>query len=169
MKPIKKRKKLYCKICGKEFYLLDCQIKWDRGKYCSRGCSSIGHRRGNELNCNFCGKKFYRSKAEQDIGIRVNQYCSRQCYFKWREEKRKETTYLKNGKRHAHRVIAEEIIGRKLKTREIIHHIDNVKSNNNPSNLALLPNQNYHAKIHFGKIDIEDVKKLSLDKIKYNK
>jgi hypothetical protein len=40
--------------------------------------------------------------------------------------------------RHEHRVVAEQKLGRKLITGEIVHHIDGDKLNNDPSNLEVL-------------------------------
>jgi hypothetical protein len=54
--------------------------------------------------------------------------------------------------KHAHRRIAEAILGRPLKKGEVVHHIDGNKLNNDPANLEVLPSQSEHCKIHgFGK------------------
>jgi len=47
-----------------------------------------------------------------------------------------------------HQLIVEAAIGRKLKGKERIHHIDKDKSNNTPSNLVLCPNDAYHMLLH---------------------
>ncbi len=46
-----------------------------------------------------------------------------------------------------HRVIAEKVLGRKLKTKEVVHHIDGCKTNNNNSNLLICTDE-YHRLIH---------------------
>ncbi|MSA01750.1 hypothetical protein GKG47_09575 [Lactonifactor sp. BIOML-A3] len=54
--------------------------------------------------------------------------------------------------KHAHRRIAEAILGRPLKKGEVVHHIDGNKLNNDPANLEVLPSQSEHCKVHgFGK------------------
>ncbi len=55
--------------------------------------------------------------------------------------------------RHAHRTIAEILIGRPLKPKEIVHHIDGDKLNNDPENIAVFPSQSEHCKAHgFGTV-----------------
>lgn len=56
-------------------------------------------------------------------------------------------TYKKLFGRHEHRVIAEQKIGRKLRSDEHVHHIDNNKHNNSPDNLLVLT-RSEHLTIH---------------------
>ena len=53
--------------------------------------------------------------------------------------------------RHEHRQIAEQKLGRPLRKGEVVHHIDGNKQNNDPANLAILPSQGDHARLHFTK------------------
>lgn len=55
--------------------------------------------------------------------------------------------YIKLGGRHEHRVVMEEMIGRPLRSDEIVHHTDEVKFNNDPSNLVLT-NRADHGRHH---------------------
>lgn len=52
-----------------------------------------------------------------------------------------------DGERLEHRVVMERQLGRPLREDEIVHHIDENKSNNDPSNLEVM-SQSEHARLH---------------------
>lgn len=52
------------------------------------------------------------------------------------------------GYKSEHRFVAEKILGRKLLSSEIIHHIDKNQLNNSPDNLYLFSSQSAHKKYH---------------------
>ena len=56
-------------------------------------------------------------------------------------------TYKKYLGRHEHRVVAEGMLGRSLRPDEVVHHIDGDKTNNSPSNLAVMTRKE-HAALH---------------------
>lgn len=56
---------------------------------------------------------------------------------------------LKNGYvRHSHLVI-EKKLGRYIKPKEIVHHINGIVDDDSPDNLQLFPNVSAHNKIHW--------------------
>jgi hypothetical protein len=55
--------------------------------------------------------------------------------------------YVKRSGRHEHRRVAEEVLGRKLRKGEIVHHKDENKHNNASENLEVMT-QSEHAKLH---------------------
>ena len=61
-------------------------------------------------------------------------------------------SYEKTYSRHTHRVVAEQMLGRKLLPGEVVHHEDENKRNNDPSNLKVFPSQAAHAAYHQQKI-----------------
>lgn len=66
--------------------------------------------------------------------------------------KYKKITLEDGRKAWAHRVIAEQLLGRKLSPDEIVHHINGDKSDNSPDNLAVMTRQE-HARLHKDKIN----------------
>lgn len=63
--------------------------------------------------------------------------------------------YKKRDSEYEHRLIAEKVLKRKLKKNEVVHHIDGNPSNNNISNLAVMPIET-HIKLHKKEIDLSD-------------
>lgn len=47
-----------------------------------------------------------------------------------------------------HKLIVEKAIGRKLKDKEEIHHVNMIRSDNRPSNLVVCPDHYYHELLH---------------------
>jgi len=54
-----------------------------------------------------------------------------------------------------HRLVMQLHLGRELTKEEIIHHIDNDKSNNELDNLMLFPTKSAHTKYHYEQGDLK--------------
>lgn len=101
--------------------------------------------------CAQCGSEF--------LGRRDQRTCNKSCALKLRsdemhalaakpevQERRiaslaansSGTYYVKRNGRHMHRVVAEQMLGRPLRSDEVVHHIDENKQNNDPSNLRVM-------------------------------
>lgn len=116
-------------------------------------------------NCDHCGEKYTG---------RGSEYCSRMCSFKSEKRKLVMRAYskMKSGKMHscwkggetnrsgytyswttngykaAHRIALEKLVGRDLFEREVVHHNDEDKKNNDLSNLTLFRHKSAHNRLH---------------------
>lgn len=60
-------------------------------------------------------------------------------------------TYAKFYGRLQHRLVAEKMLGRKLREDEVVHHIDGDKRNNDPENLMVMTaaeHGRFHLRLH---------------------
>lgn len=55
---------------------------------------------------------------------------------------------VNNRLRYVHVLKAEKVLGRPLKGRELVHHVDNNETNNANSNLVICPDDTYHMLLH---------------------
>lgn len=63
----------------------------------------------------------------------------------WRDK----NGYERHGNdKYVHRTKVEKLLGRKLTTKECVHHLDFNKENNGNTNLVVCPNQEYHFLLH---------------------
>jgi hypothetical protein len=108
-----------CVECGKSFEV-DRPSRAKTAKYCSYTCHQIGE-----------GKKGGAVRGEQ------------------RKAESQHKSYPKIKGRHAHRIVAERMLGRPLERGETVHHGDENKQNYSEENLVVLPSQSKHIKLHW--------------------
>lgn len=124
-----------CKHCGNTFEILR---SWDKtkgkhtGQFCSHGCW-VQYQRSN----------YTRRKSPEGAGQpRVNNQgyvVVWRPWFKFCNEAREngeQSTYAR-GRMLEHRMVMEELMGRRLHKWESVHHKDGDRQNNDPSNLEL--------------------------------
>jgi hypothetical protein len=150
-----------CIGCGKEYSIM-AHLK--NRKYCSITCASKYRKRREKtiLVCKQCGREFSK-------GHKKMKFCSKNCADKnriggkpchWKGGRIKNTQgyiliYSPNHPRkdsrgyvREHILIMEKMIGRYLQGKEMIHHINGVKSDNSPDNLYLCQNSAEHMRLH---------------------
>lgn len=153
---------LACETCSVIVRRYQSQLKTHT--FCGRRCQALWQQNGTQLFCAYCDAEFYRRYGEQDIGERVNQFCSRECYSEFRIANMKVDTYPKHGAIHRHRIVAENRLGRPLRAGEVVHHIDLDKHNCEPVNLMVFQNQSLHMLCHRGKLSAAQLRKYRLVK-----
>ena len=129
--------KVTCDVCGKVFDKADsavrehnfCSVDHFR-KWCSERMSDYNKSK-NPMNKKWT-KKMRLKKREQVL----------------ERTGKGEKAYNKFLGRHEHRVVAERMLGRKLKKNEVVHHIDLNKQNNDEKNLVVLPSNSEHSHLH---------------------
>jgi len=131
------------------------------------------------INCEFCGKpKKVKASARRRGGGRfcgmecAGKWWARQKDFPLRKDQtgnknpnwrggqvmhKKGYIYRyapehprqQNGYVFEHILVAEQKLGRFLKTGEVVHHIDGNKVNNHPDNIEVLPSASHHTSHHW--------------------
>lgn len=116
-----------CEGCGKDFTNSD--PTYPEQKFCTQACSLK----------RFHNKEHYTKFGKAGGAARAAQ-----------RDPAKPSTYLKvpGTDIHVHRAVAEEQLGRKLVRGEVVHHDDENRHNNHPSNLIVFPSQAVHARHH---------------------
>ncbi len=109
-----------------------------------------------ELVCHICEAVYYVQPYRQSISKCCSKHCGQRYAARFAAvvigDKLRGTgtkhRYVKQGGRHQHRVVAEQVLGRKLMPGEVVHHRDDNGHNNSPENLKVTT-QSHHIKIHW--------------------
>jgi len=168
------KKTVPCVICGRT---LIKKPSTPNKRFCSKVCMGVwqlGQARnpktGEIKTCEHCGKEYYIQKSRAD----KSQFCSKHCqiYAYLPSRTGENSQWFKGGicvrykdgqpyqillgqgpRRKGgseipfHRHIVQEVLGRKLRPNEVVHHIDRNGLNNQNDNL-LLCDRSYHSMLH---------------------
>ena len=162
-------KEFNCDQCNKKFKAFPSHRR-GKFKFCKYACKKLfqtgKHHVGNTSRCVICNKKYWI----KPYAIQRGRRC---CSWKCRSELLKRKTGQKSPKwkggtqKHSggyleqphtqlrgrakrilqHRRVMEEYLGRKLLRKEVVHHVDGNKKNNEIENLELMT-LSEHSKYH---------------------
>ena len=145
--------KITCDWCGKVFEREECFLRGKRHHFCSRQCLA-------DFSSKDKNPDGYRElKDFTNIGAHFSAINRERNPTKMTPEIRKKLRESRLGKgeckgyskiygKLAHRVIAEEKLGRPLKPTEVVHHRDGNKYNNHPDNLVVFQSSGEHTRFH---------------------
>lgn len=125
-----------CKECGNKFIAPPSANK----KYCSYKCSRVylsKHHKAPHLSEYNKNHNQSRMTPEVRTKIRYSHLGVGEC-----------KNYVKYYGELEHRVVASWMLGRPLTDEEVVHHIDENRRNNSPSNLIVFANSSEHIKHH---------------------
>jgi len=149
-----------CLICNKP--LTTKQIR-QKGKFCSSECyraySKTHPNSGTFKKGNPAPKTaFKKNQKAWNKGLE-NYWCTGNKNVNWKGGKIMDCGYIallspnhpaanSKGYVREHRLVVEEILGRYLFKGEIIHHINNIITDNRPQNLYLFSSNSEHSRYH---------------------
>ena len=127
---------VHCPECGTRRWVIPALDGQDTSRYCSRDCANAAQRAGRvEQTCQQCGG------VELVPPSKVRDFCSRECFGASRRRAPGETWvdpekgYMwefvaEGGRRLQHRLRVEELLGRRLRAEEEVHHVSGDKLDN---------------------------------------
>lgn len=136
-----------CDYCGKESTMPWSQYNRSKNHFCSQQCNNRFH--NAEKNKTLMTPEV-REKVRQGQ-IEYHLYGPKKDRPKPPPKPKKQKScksYRRKESTPIHRIVAEEILGRKLKPGEVVHHINLNKLDNTPENLFVFSSSSEHSKYH---------------------
>ncbi len=161
-------KQFTCAHCGVVFYRHRLQQE-----FCSNKCQQLATNPPTVHTCKQCGKVFEAHEKTRDV-------CSKACFFDWQcgethpgwkggatitAQGYSRIAGGRNAPKKAileHQTIAENALGHPLPPGAVVHHWDEDRTNNTPSNLVICQDHAYHMLLHARKDRLADTGSLEL-------
>ena len=151
-------KTIKCQFCKRNFIPKYHPDRACYAKFCSRACydmSRLVRRKCRECNEDitagksnkyFCSQKCYHLFRSKNIGGALNPRYGGEKIVDGDGYVRIYIGYKKK-RGYEHRIILENVLNRKLKDNEVVHHINGIKNDNRNCNLLVCSNR-YHNELH---------------------
>ena len=134
-----------CDECGDKFNRSYFQVLKSNKLFCSKKCFiAYRSKQPGKMVSKSRGKKY--NVAENNPNWQGGKFLSPDGYVLIRKPEHPQANHL--GYIFEHRYIMEQHIGRLLKPLEMVHHINNDRTDNRITNLMLCENNAEHRKIH---------------------
>ena len=143
--------KKFCKICKKPFEVHPC---FNKAKCCSTKCAGI-FRRGKQLSKETKRKMSEAQKGEKHHAWKGGKFKDGEGYILILSPTHPFSA--KSGYIRQHRLVMEKHLNRYLKPEEVVHHINEIRTDNRLENLKLFKNMSEHMAHHRSLIKLKKV------------
>lgn len=141
-----------CVVCGEPFERNPKygRAQWERASYCSNVCRGADLRHERRLCMCGCGERVAKPQSRWCPGHNPQAPAE----LRFDAHKGRWIIFGRDGRHHLWaRVVAAGSLGRDLLPGEVVHHINNDKTDDRPENLQVFASHAEHAALHWAQGD----------------